>query len=341
VTTVTDTNDQVGANDPSVGVIALKTAGHLLGIAVIATALIALAMPIRALLPFLGEIVAHHKFAELTGVEFAIHFGLATVMWLAAVFLYHQFTRIKEVKTVKLQEQAGAVLAETIVVLPVMLLIIFGLAQVAVNNIAGMLANVAAYEGARSAWVWAPEINEGRMDGGIDTAAVDERAKIAAALVMTPVAPGDYRQQGLTGFSDEFKNVRKAMFVGQFPVGAAPPVSSALSTGGNLELRFSKALDESSFTERTAKKLTHAYMSVSKADAQVQNEEMVFDFEYLHYQGFPIVGLFLGERVITTSAPGGRAGYYSRIKRKVKFPMRKCDTQWSSTKLCPPNPNTP
>lgn len=342
---MTDTKDTAGATDPSAVTVALKATGHLLGIAVTAVALLLLAMPFGHALPVLGHIFTDNALVELTITEGAIHLGLATSLWVAFVVLFHQFSKVKEVKTVKLRE-SGAVLTETIVVLPVMLLIIFGLAQVAVNNIAGMLANVAAYEGARSAWVWAPEINEGRGDDTIDASDVDERSKIAAALVMTPVAPGDYRQWS-SGGSTEFENVREAIFKGQYPIvgSSIPNIGGLISTGSGLasnnELRFSKALDESTMRMRTLKKFTHSYSAVDTASADVQNEEIVFDLTYYHYQGFPIVGVGFGERLYTTNAPGNRPGYYLKIERRVKLPMRKCDTQWGSSKLCPPNPTVP
>ncbi|MGM0556678.1 MAG: TadE family protein [Myxococcota bacterium] len=344
---MTETNENLGETETSWQLVGLEVAGHTLGVSVTAVALLWLAMPIETALPLLGHVSGDSRLMQMNIAEVGIHVGLALALWGLIVFLYSRFKKVKEVKTVKLQ-QTGAVLAETIVVLPVMLLLIFGLAQVAVNNIAGMLANVAAYEGARNAWVWAPEVGRGRGNSAINTSDVDERGKIAAALVMTPVAPGDYRNIP-GGESDEFENVREVMLKGQFPIvgGAMPGISSLISGAGalnNQEMRFSKALDESSMMMRSIQKFSFAYASVEIASATVDDStrEVEFELEYLHHQAFPVVGLIFGERLYTHEAPNNRPGRYLRIKRKVRLPVQKCPTPsgWG-TDECPPNNTVP
>lgn len=322
--------------------------GHALGVGLTAAALLLLAVPFDAVLPTIGFIAADTQLVEQTIFEAGVHVGLSAVVWGLMALMYKQFRRAKKVKVVRLTT-AGAVLAETIIVLPVLLFVVFGLAQLATNNIAGMLANVAAYQGARTAWVWHGEVGTSRGDRAIDAGDVEERARIASALVMTPVAPGGYRQVN-SGQSEEFRNVREAVFAGQFMVGgglaaSASGLYSAMGATQDQDMRMSKALDESSFIERSYMKLSHAYDSVSVYDVTVDpgTNEVTYAFEYLHHQAFPVVGVIFGERLYTHDAPSSRPGRYLRIEREVVLPIRDCDTEFSSPSQskCPANDTWP
>jgi hypothetical protein len=345
---VTDEKQTQETDPGGMGTYLIAGVGHALGVGLTAAGLLLLAVPFETVLPYIGFITADAQLVDRTLFEAGVHLGLAAAIWTLMVLIYRQFTKTREVKVVRLTS-AGAVLAETIIVLPVMLLIIFGLAQVATNNIAGMLANVAAFQGARTAWVWQGEIGTNRGDTAIDAGDVKERARIASALVMTPVAPGGYRQIN-TGQSQEFKNVREAIFAGQFMIGgslagSASSAYSALGAAQSQEMRMSKALDEASFIRRTYMKFSHAYDSVNVSDINVDtsSNEITFTLEYLHQQAFPVVGVIFGERLYTHNAPSNRPGRYLRIKRNVTLPMRVCDTDFSSPSQskCPANDTWP
>ena len=215
----------------------------------------------------------------------------------------------------------GTVLTEFLIILPVFLLLTFGMAQLAINNMAGMLANVAVYEAARAVWIWQPEVDTGRA-----TADPVDRARIAASQVMTPVAPGNFMVIP-TGLSAEFRASRNALMLSQIPFGGSIPsgltdlgagAGSISLQSAEKDLSMSKALDTSTFLSRSLTKYTHAYLATNVE--VINGSEIGATLTYQHNQVMPLVGIIFGKKSgglfgVNFDAPGMRSGYYATYQR--------------------------
>ncbi len=255
--------------------------------------------------------------------QLLIQFGLAACIWAMCVIFYKLVALHRAAPAAqRLRVARGTILTEFLIILPVFLLLTFGMAQLAINNMAGMLANVAVYEAARAVWIWQPEVDSERVE-----ADPVDRARIAAAQVMTPVAPGNFTIIP-TGLSDEFKASRKALILSQIPLGGSLPSGlSDLGIGlGSINLQaateknfsMAKALDKSTFLLRSVSKYTHAYLAT---DIEIINgDDIGATLSYQHNQTMPLVGYIFGKKSsgvagVSLNAPGMRSGYYSTFKR--------------------------
>jgi len=221
------------------------------------------------------------------------------------------------------------------VILPFFLLLTFGMSQMVINNIGGALANVAVYEAGRAAWIWKPEADAGRM--GVNSAKALDRAKTAAAMVMTPVAPGDYFGNPSLDTEDA-EAMRTALMLTHVPfVGGALPGGSAdavallalidpMAFEGNRT--FTNALDMSPFIIRTVKKFTHAYHATDVAFDSTGGRTGV-KLEYKHHIAMPLMGPLFGSSGI--DVVGLRGGYYAKYERTFGF----------KTQINTPNPALP
>jgi hypothetical protein len=282
---------------------------------------------LATLVPFLhhGAVeLAQIRFAntgELPAFELAIHIALATSMWLLIASLFG--TRRSRMNR-QLRLPTGTAMTETLIALPVCLLLIFGIGQMAVNNIAGIFADLAAFQSGRAVWVWYPEWQAGRAD--TDRGQVEEMARIQAAAVLVPVAPGDFAVDAGTG---DAPNVARALGMlygrhndaGGSDVGRASYDEAAMhvrSAGdGGSSGRFSRALDESTFKTRTARKFAAAF-SASEVELLDRANEVGVRLTYNHLNVFPLVGAVFGQR----AEHGGRGGYYAPIVREFTLPTQ-------------------
>jgi hypothetical protein len=228
----------------------------------------------------------------------------------------------------------GTVITETLITLPPFFLLLFGLSQQSINSIAQILANVAVHRAAHSVWVWEPETRGGSVQP-------KDRACLAVAGVMAPVAPGDFPSFPRSS-SNEMKSYRAALVMSQIPLGGSLAgtanslisladlvPSSVVPGGGGQESTFSisRALDESSFLVRSAYKFTAAYRActVNIANATVASTGGAsvpgydVSIEYKHSQVMPLVGaVFAG-----TSLGGVLLGdHFITIKRTLPWPKQ-------------------
>lgn len=217
--------------------------------------------------------------------------------------------------------QRGSVMVETLIVLPVFLLMTFGIAQLALNNIAVVLANAATFQASRSAWLWLPEARVGRLGNPVSDPMefVAEKARLQAAAVLTPVAPGDYlRDPDLPEVAEKARAIfiaSQTLFPGtdsgadalQDAPGLATRSASAHTTS------FVRAFDTTSFVERTARKFTWAYR-LSEVEVLVDDagEELTVNLTYHHLCVMPLVGAIFGDWM---EAGGMLTGHFSTIRR--------------------------
>ncbi|MFU8807360.1 MAG: hypothetical protein ACNA8W_26360, partial [Bradymonadaceae bacterium] len=207
----------------------------------------------------------------------AVQFGLSACVWALLVISFQLFRERSRGKKLSIIHARGTVLTETLIILPVLILLIFGLAQLSVNNMTGVLNRVAAYQAARSVWVWGPE--------GIDDAELRDRARIAVALVMAPVAPSDFvNSAGVAGFSfgdgglsPRANRVRMAMSTRFLSVDGV--IGNFIDGPSETNLTFTRALDTGSMGRRGVRKFTHSYIS-TEVHTIINGAEVGVEYTY-------------------------------------------------------------
>ena len=245
--------------------------------------------------------------ASMVAPQLALHLGLSAFLWALGYLIFSGVAR-RERPARGLRRARGTVLTETLIVMPVLLLLILGTAQLSVNNIAGMLINYGTSQAARTAWVWQPEIDpiggegEGRM--GVDQDWVEEMATLRIAAAMTPVAPSMFASQRDIA-SDEFEQMRAIFLATQLrhaPIDAGDTVlgdAQALDAFEEAQdLLFKNALDGGTFPRRTVRKFTSAYEAteVTIIDQEIDGGRFVgVEVEYMHQITFPLVGGVFGQ----------------------------------------------
>lgn len=170
--------------------------GHLAATGGVAIALTLIVLPTPRARGVLAQLYEVPTLWEMSTFAIALHFGIAACVW-ALAYIMFQLVRLRfEARTPKMPKTVrlsrGTVVTETLIIMPVFLLLTFGMAQLTLNNIAGILANVAAYQGARAAWVWQPEEDASDRRMNLEDGTTEQKCRIAVAFAMMPVAPGNF-----------------------------------------------------------------------------------------------------------------------------------------------------
>lgn len=264
--------------------------------------------------------------AEIAG-SLVIIVGLAACTWTLVVITSLLLReRRRQHKLRALSPARGTIITETLVVLPVFFLLTFGLAQMGINSMAGILGSVAVYEAARTVAVWGPEVGHNRSGGGsVTTEIVNDRARIAAAGILTPVVPN--LASGMCATSQAMNQMQQGM-LGALLAGGGTPQTQIWS--------FVEALDgKTSFAVRGVVKhrlaycattITHTGGIVTDPDSKSRSE-FTTNLEYAHPAVFPLVGL-----VFTTDLGAGpwATPYVSVVRRSYRL-----------TQQMSPNPDRP
>lgn len=232
--------------------------------------------------------------------ELLLTAGMAACIW---AMIYIAFlvisAQLKASRTSRLVRSRGAILTETLIVMPVFLLLTFGLAQLTINSMAGLLSTLATYEAGRTLSVWVPEAEEGRH--GVTRAIAIDKATAAAAGVLAPVvAPG------ATACKPDSKTLEKQL--------------KGLQSAGNLDSHglttarptsFADALDDSLIALRGITKTRIAYCSTTINYANQDTTTIATSLQYKHKAAMPLVKILFGELDTVAGSPG----YYSSIDR--------------------------
>jgi hypothetical protein len=266
-----------------------------------------------------------------TWLHIGAHVGLSALAW-SALWWGGRSLRERWEAAPMPRVRLGTVMIETLVVLPVALMLIFGLAQLAVINTASILMNVASFQATRTAWVWHPEASNSGDNSrmGVTEQKVKEMVRVQAASVLTPVAPGGYTASAEV--SEEAAQAR-GMFLGaQSPIPFEDSGNAGRILGDKIaemgadnplvrsQHSFSGAVDAASFPVRTARKFTFAYHAVPQAELIIEpgygaDSEPTLEVTLVYYQfcAFPVVNLMFGEQ----ETIGERTGHYVRIERTL------------------------
>jgi len=310
---------------------AVSMIGHLVGIAVVAAALAAwLTDPgSRAAI---RHALRHEIYPAATLRHVGVHLGIAAVVWAMIAVAWRGF-RAGDHRASRCRR--GAVMLETVIVFPVALVLIMGLAQLAVLNIAATLTDFAGYEAARAAWIWEGERQAGRMGQTTATADVEEYARLQAAMVLTPAAPGAHRQSG--DLPHRAERTRGMLVGAQIPV----PLDDAGHRGMQMarllqaqgagqapdpgETSFALAIDPGNNLQKTVRKFNWAYRATEVDISTPSDQDIQVDLTYRHFCAFPVVGALFGEG----TSHAGREGYFRDMSRSVtRRRQQPADSQW-------------
>lgn len=319
--------------------------GHLVGVALIAAAILCLTLSsvggavelVRASLEI--EQIRGQAIEQLGGLV-----ALSAALWALLVWGWRAGQRRLEAQRGRrrVRLSRGAIITETLVSMPPFFLLTFGLAQLSINMVGGMLANIAGYQASRAIWLWQPEEASGRMGTGEGEAIM--RARIAAALVMTPVTPGDYQMLGhifsnAGGLPDQADAMRRGMSLTTAALSAAGQATGsslgglgglndlaveAQSFGTSGTLTFFDALGSSNFQMRGLRKFTRAF-TCAQVEIQEEGDQVGASLTFHHYQGMPFVGpIMAGNGMFRTpdtpsDANGNQSGYYLKYRRAYMF----------------------
>lgn len=201
----------------------------------------------------------------------------------------------------------GSVFLETLIALPVVFLLSFGLAQFALNNIAAVMVNYATYNAARTAWIWA---------GEGDIHAASDRARVSAAVALTPVAYAG-RQSTVLSESEAFVQARGILVAAQFSAPYKNMGADGIKQGRSLAYdapqnppSMAEVFGASSFKSRTARQMTAAY-NATIVEVEDLGTEIQTRVRYQHFVAMPIVAGVFGRRATIN----GRRGQWMLFER--------------------------
>ncbi len=263
--------------------------------------------------------------SQLT-LELGVVLGISVCFWALLYIAFAMAVQTRRSRKRALVATRGTVMTETLIVLPVFFLLTFGLAQMGINSMAGLLTTLGTYQAARTIAVWGPEVGNNRM-GSVNRATVDEKARLAAAAVITPVAPTLVR--GTTcdinprSNFDQFAQNLSGIGTGPWSSGIATSMGEAAMGGGAIVERWSfvDALDTGTFAARGYVKLRTAYCNVHVTYSSVETDpdsSNRLQFEttvtYTHKSVMPLVGRVFetGKGEQTTWGDGISASAISR-----------------------------
>lgn len=216
--------------------------------------------------------------------EALLHLGLSTACWALLYLGFRLCTRIPQSNPPRLVQARGSVYLETLIVLPVLLFMIFGFLQLIILNSAGLLSTLASYNATRVVAVWGPEAEVGRS--GVTQELVAEKARVAAAAAVAPVAPADHFFQRCGSDGDTLDNFLNGLKMDQLTVSLAG-ANIAIAHGHTNYRAFTTnptnvvrprlsvpiAFDSTDFSTRGQRKMEFAYCATTVAWRSASGEE--------------------------------------------------------------------
>lgn len=271
-----------------------RVAGHLVGVTLVGLAL-ALATIGTAGTRTVYEAIATGQIAGSPWSSLALHVVLSVSVWGFVAWGFGRLTR-RESKPRVVKLTQGTALTEFLIILVPFLLLTSGLAQLAVINTAGLLADVAIYNATRVVWIWEPR-------PGVTVQDIELKARTAAALALAPSAPSDY-------VVEQAPQVRD--------------LAEELGGGGNItgpdavpiETAYFNAFDTGSFAERTTKKLYFAFLAtdIRAGFGDPISARMTYQMNVV----FPWFAYIWGDY----GEVGGRKGFYLPMRRASELPAQ-------------------
>ncbi len=254
----------------------------------------------QAAISALQSMVQTGGMASNIGYEVLLTVGIAACIWaMIYIAVLVVSAQIKASRTTRMLRSRGTILTETLIIMPVFLLFTFGLAQLTLNNMAGLLTTLATYEAGRTLAVWVPEADTGR-NGATKAIAIDKATAAAAGVLAPVVAPR------LASCSPNSPTLTKQL--------------KGLQSAGNLDLgglgakaptSFASALDNSTIPLRGIMKTRIAYCSTTVNYKEDGSNTISTSVLYKHKAAMPLVKILFG----VSDTVAGSSGYYSPIVR--------------------------
>ncbi len=207
----------------------------------------------------------------------------------------------------------GTIMTEFLIILPTYLLLTSGLAQLAINSTAQVLTSLATFQAGRTAWIWEAETRPGNVRNGTSTADVNDRARIAAAAVLAPVVPAEFR--GSCEYTATFDETMRAMTL--MPASVARGLTIGQVDALPKNRFYNVAFDDSVMLERGAKKFFMAYCHTT-VTYEMGGKGIVTKVSYDHANVFPWFAYIFGQPKVS----GGRLAYYSVMRAEYSLPLQ-------------------
>ncbi len=256
------------------------------------------------------------------------------LVWVAIRHLWEQWGSA-EPKTVR-RAGRGAVMVETLIVLVPFMLLTSGISQLVMNQSAKIMAHYAAYQGARTHWVWHDEPESRRGTSGdvspngeqATTDRIEKRSRLAVALVMAPSSPADFNVSAAGDeLSEKMRAIMKASFMDGTQSGSAMSVggSSGGVSGESENLSFARALGGRPFPERASRKLAFSYAALGEgSNFSLLHEggvdgDVGVEFAYPLQQTFPWFAWLHSDSSGCGESVAGRTGCYISLDRKAEY----------------------
>ena len=263
--------DRVVKNERPWWSLVLSGSAHLVG--VLTLALVSLWWEFRGVSAdlLLWAEARGYSFGEQNAMELAFHVAMCALAWFFGAFVVHHGRQARRIKRVRLaRARRGSVMVETLIALPVMLVLICGLVQMTLLNIAAIMTDLAAIQAGRTAYVWHGEtlLPQERSDGYSipDQGDVRERARIVASGVLASIAPGTF-SSGCSSSSAFNSYMAGITSVSSLSGAVAGNMGAAVGLSGKRATRNNRTLSESfdklSFDVRGMRKLATAYCMTS------------------------------------------------------------------------------
>ena len=284
---------------------------HLIGISLIFVTILAITISLDVARSVAEISWGNALIQEAVAFRTVIQFGLAACVWaMGCIFFKSVDMGMVARRTPRVVRRArGTVITETIIIFPLFLFLVLGLAQLTLNNLTAVLKQVASFQAARTAWVWVPEMDAGT----VSPAEVENRVRIAAALALTPIAPGNYPAAGTAQWTQRAQEIEDIM-VSRFDTSAGGGGS-----GGQADrMSMVEGLDgNASQTMRAQRKFRHAYNSIHTVEVH-QGDQVGATVTYFHAQSMPLVGRVFGE-------DGGNGVHYQHHTMTMTIPSQLYD----------------
>lgn len=296
---------------------------HLVATALVFVIVVAVTMPLDAAWAAVSFAWDTESIRGAVNQGLAIQLGLSACVWAVLYIVYRVGRRrVEQARTPQVVGPArGTVITETLVAMPVLLLLILGMMQLAINNMAGILNQVASFQAARTVWVW-------EQEPGVEEQEVKDRVRIAVAQTMAPVAPGRFPSAHDDDLSDRAEHTRDFM-TARFQ--GWNPIEGMIPSFGSPDLTVPSGLDGGqSEYERAGDKFTHAYGSMDPEDISYTHNEtgdgpagtLVVEVDYYHFQSMPLVGRIFGQ---DEGGIGSSNAYYQVQELEFEIPRQMYD----------------
>lgn len=240
-------------------------------------------------------------------------FGVSSLIW-ASLYMGWRILSRAPSRPRRVALSRGQVMVETLIVIPVYLLVMLGSMQLALTSIAGLLTTLGAYQAGRAAAIWMPETTStGNRRSDVTQALAKDKVRVAAASVIAPsVNSGFLSGCSAADSSDTLELKIEALTI--LPPGLSIAGEVPAVMGNRANLTVYGAFDATSMRTRMSRKLKFAYCALEEPEVTVDGDYIQTRIVFNNHVAMPIV-----ERVFGSwDTVGDRSGYFRQIERTYR-----------------------